>query len=338
MSIVRQFGRSLKRIVYGDSSIPHEFTIALKQPQTEIAVYFECRGASVDVTDRHTMACCTPFIIAVSIDDALGSAVLKAGNASLRFRERAYPYRVLGVIRLAPGEHISLDRSTLVLFKVLGSTNYCLPKLRLWAHYLPEAVSNWRKRPTFDVKMTAREIRASQVAFIRPHPLMLGSLNDRAGGNIFPMNLMGELGDGQFAFALKDSRRAAHLVERTGCIALSNIPLSLCSVAFQLAINHKREAAEWSQLPFGLHRSKELRIPVPACSPRVRELKVDQTHRIGSHTLFIARILSDDWRSDEPPVHIIHGFYQHWRLHGDKVRLKSSVIEDALNKRGMVAS
>lgn len=338
MSIVRQFGRSLKQIVYGDSSIPHEFTITLKQPQSEIAVHFECRGASVDVTNRHTIACCAPFIIAVSIDAVLRPAVLKAGNASLLFRERAYPHRVLGVIRLAPGESISLDSSTLVLFEVLGSTNYCLPRLRLWAHYLPEAVSNWRKLPTFDVKMTHREIRASQVAFIRPHPLMLGSLNDRAGGNIFPMNLMGDLGDGQFAFALKDSRRVAHAVERTGCIALSNIPSFLCSVAFQLAINHKREAAEWNQLPFALHRSRELRIPVPACAPRVRELKVEQIHRVGSHTLFIARILSDDWRSDEPPVHIIHGFYQHWRLKGDKVQLKSSVVEDALNKRGATVS
>lgn len=338
MSIVRQFGHSLKRIVYGDSSIPQEFTIALKQPQAEIAVYFECCGTSVDVTDRHTMACCAPFIIAVSIDSALGSVALKAGEASLLFRQRMYPHRVLGVIRLAPGENVALDHSTLILFKVVGSTNYCLPKLRLWAHYLPEAVSNWRKLATFDVKMTHREIRASQVAFIRPHPLMLGSLNDRAGGNIFPMNLMGDLGNGQFAFALKDSRRAAHLVERTGCLALSNVPLPLCSVAFQLAANHKREAADWNQLPFALHRSRELEIPVPTCAPRVRELKVDQVHRIGSHTLFIARILSDDWRSDEPPVHIIHGFYQHWRLKGDKSQLKSSVIEDALNKRGVAAS
>jgi hypothetical protein len=186
--------------------------------------------------------------------------------------------------------------------------------------------------------MTSREIRASQVAFIRPHPLMLGSVLGEAGGNIFPMNLMGDLGGGHFAFALKDSRRAAHLVERAGCIALSNVPLSLCSIAFKLAINHTKESIDWTQIPFALSVSRAFRIRVPASAPRVREMKVDQVHKIGSHTLFIARIVSDESHFDEPQIHIVHGFYQHWRFRGDKAKLRSSLLEDSLNKHGLVAS
>jgi hypothetical protein len=186
--------------------------------------------------------------------------------------------------------------------------------------------------------MRSREIRASQVAFIRPHPLMLGSVNGKSGGNIFPMNLLGDLGNNYFAFALKDSRRPAHLVERLGTIAVSNVPLSLCSVAFKLATNHTRESIEWNQLSFPLTLSKHLLIPVPASAPRVREMKIDCVHKIGSHTFFITRIISDEWHWDEPQVHIIHGFYQHWRLRGDKAKLKSSLLEDSLNKHGLAAS
>jgi len=239
---------------------------------------------------------------------------------------------------MAPKTVVSLGQSEIVLFNVLGSTNYCLPRLRLWAHYLPSAYSNWRRFKSFDVKMLSREIRASQVAFIRPHPLMLGSVNCESGGNIFPMNLLGDLGNDYFAFALKNSRRPAHLVERLGSIAVSNVPLSLCSVAFQLATNHTKDSIEWNQLPFPLTLSRKHLIPVPASAPRVREMEVDQVHKIGSHTFFIARIVSDESRWDDPQVHIVHGFYQHWRLRGDKAKLRSSLIEDSLNKHGLAAS
>jgi hypothetical protein len=338
MSLIRLFGRSLKRIVYGDTSIPQEFTIGLRQPQGEVAVFLHGFGAPLDVTERHTMACCAPFVIGVSVDGGGSTAPRKSVGISLRFCERGGGQRVLGVIRLAPRAVVSLGRTELILFNVLGSTNYCLARLRLWAHYLPAAYSNWRKFQTFDVKMRSREIRASQVAFIRPHPLMLGSVNGETGGNIFPMNLLGDLGDNYFAFTLKDSRRPAHLVERLGSIAVSNVPLSLCSVAFKLATNHTKESIDWNQLPFPITLSRSLLIPVPASAPRVREMKVDQIHKIGSHTLFIARIISDEWHCNGPQVHIVHGFYQHWRLRGDKARLKSSLIEDSLNKHGLAAS
>ncbi|MGB6687463.1 MAG: hypothetical protein WBE76_06440 [Terracidiphilus sp.] len=338
MTVVPHLYRTLKKIAYGDTSIPQEFTIALRQPQAEVAVYLDGLGAPRDVTNRHAIACCAPLVLAVRLEGAASAAAAKSNKISLRFLECADLNRLLGIIRLARSTSISLDRSELVLFNVLGSRNYCLPRPRLWAHYVPQAFSNWRRFKWFDVKMTSREIRASQVAFIRPHPLMLGSLNGELGGNIFPMNLMGELGDGYFAFALKDSRRAAHLAQRAGCIALSNVPMPLCSIAFQLAINHTRESIDFGQLPFAVNSSKELKIPVPASAPRVRELKVEQVERIGSHTLFIARVLSDEARFDEPQIHIVHGFYQHWRLKGDKEKLESSLIDDALNKRGLAAS
>jgi flavin reductase (DIM6/NTAB) family NADH-FMN oxidoreductase RutF len=338
MWIIRKIVQPLKKIVYGDTSIPQEFTIGLRQPQAEIAVSLHGFGAPLDVTERHIMACCAPFIIGVSVDGIGNTASRKSSDIALRFCERGGDKRVLGVIRLAPNDVVDLGRSELVLFDVLGSTNYCLARLRLWAHYLPAAYSNWRRFQTFDVKMHSREIRASQVAFIRPHPLMLGSVNGEGGGNIFPMNLLGDLGYDYFAFALKDSRRPAHLVERMGSIAICNVPLSLCSVAFKLAINHTKDSVDWNQLPFPLTLSRSLLIPVPASAPRVREMKIDQVKKIGSHTLFIARIISDEWHSNEPQVHIVHGFYQHWRLRGDKARLKSSLVEDSLNKHGLTAS
>jgi hypothetical protein len=338
MSILGKGRSAINKIVFGDTLIPQEFTVGLTEPQSEIAVWLHGTGEPVDVTRHLTTACCAPLVIGVSLDKGQLTAGKELRNVSLRFCERAGERRTLGEIRLAQKMVIPLDGSDFLLFDLLGSTNYCLPKLRLLAHFVSQAYSNRRNLGSFDVKMTALEMRAAIVTFIRPHPLMMGSIVIAAGGNIFPMNLMGELGNGYFAFALKDSRRAAHLVEGAGRIALSNVPLPLCSIAFRLAINHTKEAIDWEELPFALKLSKEFRIPVPVLAPRVRELKVDRVHKIGSHTLFVARIISDEKYSDDLQVHMIHGFYQHWRLRGQREQLKASVVEDALNKRGLAPS
>lgn len=335
MSIVEQCGRALKHIAYGDTAIPQEFTIGMPEPQTEIAVWLHGLGLPVDVTHRCTTACCGPLIIATCLDQPLAR---KNGNSFLlRFCEREGQKRLLGKIQLAWRNSIALEKSELILFAVVDSTNYCLPTLRLWSHYLPLAYSNWRNRDSYDVKMNFLEVRAAMITFIRPHPLGMVSITGKAGGNIFPMNLMGDLGNGYFAFALKDSRRAAHLIEEAGRLALSSVPMPLCSTAFRLATNHTKESIDWDQLPFTLKQSKEFGIPVPASAPRVREMKVEQTHKVGSHTLFLARIISDEKYSDEPRVHIVHGFYQHFRLRDHKEKLKTSVLEDRVNKRGLAA-
>ena len=142
MSILGKLSRPLTKIVYGDTSIPQEFTIGLRQPQEEITVFLHGFGAPLDVTERHTMACCAPFMMGVSLDGNGNTAPPRSGGISLQFRERGGEKRVLGVIRLATKAVVPLCGSELILFDVLGSTNYCLARVRLWAHYLPAAYSN----------------------------------------------------------------------------------------------------------------------------------------------------------------------------------------------------
>ncbi len=339
MLIIRHSRSLVKRLVYGDTSVPQEFTAALPIPQQEVAVFLHGLGSPFDVTNCHTTACCAPMLIGVSMERNRCLPRRGCAPVSLRFFESSGARRLLGEIRLAPHSFLALPpKRDLVLFTVLGSTNYCLSRLRLWAHYVPQAYSNWRHYNSFDVRMSSVEIRASQVAFIRPHPLVLGSISAGAGENIFPMNLMGSLGHGHFAFALKDSRRAANLVESARRIALRSLPLPLCASAFRLAANHKRESADWAQLPFPVGRSPEFGLPVPLSSGSVMELAIERVQKIGSHTLFIAKIASGPLFCQEPQVHTIHGFYQHWRLRGDRENLQVSLRDDLVNKRGTTAA
>jgi flavin reductase (DIM6/NTAB) family NADH-FMN oxidoreductase RutF len=335
MSIIQQGRNAIKNILFGDSLLPAEFTIGVMEPQTEVAVWLHGMGTPLDVTRRCTTACCSPLMIGISVDEGQRPCGKNHGKVSLTFCEKEGQKRLLGEIRLAFTRAIPLDSSELVLFTVLGSTNYCLPRMRLWAHYFLQAYSYYRKASTFDVKMTLVEQRAAMVTFIRPHPLVLVTLTSEAGGNIFPMNIMGDLGHCYFAFALKKSRLAGQLVQRAGRLALSSVPVSQSSIAYRLAINHTKDSIDWNQLPFAVKTSSAFHIPVPMFALRVREMEVEKVLELGSHTLFVARIVSDESYAEDLQVNVIHGFYQSWRLRGHSAELKESVVKDTLNKRGL---
>jgi flavin reductase (DIM6/NTAB) family NADH-FMN oxidoreductase RutF len=339
MSIARRGRQVLQKIVFGDTFLPQEFFLGLPEPQTEITVWLHGLGTRppLDVTCRHLMACAAPLTVCIAFEQREEPIEGDMKFLTLKFCERNGQKRVLGEIGLKPTTIISEGGLNGILFEARSSANYCLPKTQLWAHYLLHAYSQWRKVDTSGMKMSLLERRAAMVMFIRPHPVSLVSLVDETGGNIFPMNLMGDLGDAYFAFALKESRRAAHLVEHTRRIALSSIPLTQAPLAYQLAINHTKDRIEWHQLPFATKASTRFNIPVPVFAQRVREMEVTKVHNIGSHTFFLARIVNDETFTNGPGLSVIHGFYQAWRLKGHSVKLQASRAEDSIYKRGSKA-
>jgi hypothetical protein len=96
-------------------------------------------------------------------------------------------------------------------------------------------------------------------------------------------------------------------------------------LARQLGRNHRRDAVNWSELPFRTTLSSALGIPVPAFASRVREMEIEAVRNLGSHTLFVARIIRDESWSDTPQFFMIHGLYQAWRRNAGRV-VSDSVV------------
>ena len=329
-----RFKTAIKKVVFGESLLAQEFFIGLSDPQTEITLWLHGLDSPVDVTNRYSMACAAPFTVCIALEE--GQAPGKfPGDLKLKFCERGRENRVLGEIGLRLKTLFAAGGMQLFLFEARSSTNYCLPKIRLAAHYLLHAYSNKSVSGTSGMDMTFLERRAAMVNFILPHPVVLTSLSNGERGNIFPMNIMGDLGNGRFAFALKESRRAAHMVERVGRIALSNLPMQQAPLAYQLAINHTKDFIDWSQLPFATKMSSVFHIPIPVFAQRVRELEVTKVHKVGSHIFFVAQIVSDETFSADPGLCVVHGFYQAWRMKGRTAELQAAAAESAFNKGGI---
>ncbi len=227
----------------------------------------------------------------------------------MRFCERGGHGQLLGEIGLQLSTILPTEGPQLCLFKAMSCTNFCLPQSRLWAHYLYHAADRRKKRTAETVKVSPLDDRCNAVTFICPRPVVLVSLLDGDRGNIFPMNLMGSVGRDYLVFALNCKNQAAPLVEQIGQLAISSIPFNLGPATRELGKNHRLQSIDWEKLPFRTQKSKVLRIPVPEFALRVRELRVQYTRPLGSHTFFVTRIVGEEVHADGPEFHMIHGLY-----------------------------
>jgi hypothetical protein len=82
-----------------------------------------------------------------------------------------------------------------------------------------------------------------------------------------------------------------------------------------------KEFVDWNQLPFATRPSTMLGLPIPQFALRVRELEIQAVSKLGSHTLFFARLIRDERRAEDLQFCMIHGIYQAWRL-----RMRSAQI------------
>src|SRR5438477_1231186 len=138
MPLVRTAYHTLRRIVLGATDLPQQCTVGLRDPQLEVSVWLHGWDAPLDVTDCHVLAAAAPFTIGIGFTERRRPADRRA-RLSLKFQERAKYQRLLGEIGLRPFDVISIGNQELHLFEARTCRNYCIPKPRLWAHYLHKA-------------------------------------------------------------------------------------------------------------------------------------------------------------------------------------------------------
>jgi flavin reductase (DIM6/NTAB) family NADH-FMN oxidoreductase RutF len=258
------------------------------------------------------MACGSPFLIGIAAGGDQSVAEVATNKISLTFTERSGRQRLLGRIRLQQSDTVPFSNQFLHLFRPRGSSNRCLPLPRLWARYLQYAYLRWRT-PNSPISMSARDVHAMCVFYVCPRPTGLVSVTDGECNNVFPMNLMGTPNQDYFCFALKSTTPVVDLIRRAGRLALSSVPVEHAAMAYSLGKNHNAKSVDMTQIPFVARQSATWQLPVPDFALRVRELQVETVRNLGSHTLFVARVVHDEQLADGPQFFLIHGMYQAWR-------------------------
>ena len=290
-------------------ALPQWSTIAVAPGQHAVTASLHGDGKSVDVTADHTVASLVPLMIATSLD---------AGQRPvLEYRDSATG-KLLGVLRLTRSASMAIEKTSITLYYVTAGEHRCLGwPLRPWNTRLQNRLMLKNRAPDhFSPEPAA--VQQLMIAYLCPRPVVLVSVDTPAHRNIFPMDLIGPLEQsGFFSLALRSNSASVPAMREVRRVALSSMPATMKTEVYKLAKHHKQPLADWSALPFPARLSREFGIPAVAAALRIQELDIVHSQEVGSHTLFLGRIVSDENLAEGTQLHHTAGFHQAYRLrHG----------------------
>jgi flavin reductase (DIM6/NTAB) family NADH-FMN oxidoreductase RutF len=195
------------------------------------------------------------------------------------------------------------------LFGVTSCSNVFIRQRHLAGNRLRQDYWQRRDGKAPNVRLSLLDSHAVMLLFLCPRPVALVTTQREKYMNMFPVNLMGEIGKDMFTLALNSERRAADCVHLAEHIAVSYMPFEMAGLVRQLGANHYKTSIDIGQLPFLTRSSERLGLPVPANATRVLEMRVKASSRLGSHRLFVSDIISDARAGDSPQLCMVHGLY-----------------------------
>lgn len=285
--------------------LPQWSPIAMAPPQPFVTAVLRWDAGSADVTSDHTVASLKPLVISTSCD---------AGQrAALEYRDQATG-KLLGILQLVRTASVAAEGTSLALYNVTAGEHRCLSQpRRSWNTWLQNRAM-LKSRGSHSFGMEPAAAQQLMIAYLCPRPVVLVSIDAPGHRNIFPMDLIGPLQrSGFFSLALRSTNVSIPAMRETRRVALSGVPAKLKATVYKLAEHHKRPLEDWNGLSFPVRPSRKFGIPVVADALRVQELTIVHSREIGSHTLFLGHVVSDENPAEGMQLHHTAGFHQAWR-------------------------
>jgi flavin reductase (DIM6/NTAB) family NADH-FMN oxidoreductase RutF len=247
----------------------------------------------------------------VGLDEPLKAALSRTPHPELRFIDRESK-RTLGALKIRHVEDWNAAGTELALFEIAGGRHYCAGLLRRsW-----DSFRYWygaRHTPPEKQLMPPKAVEQLMVFSLCPRPVFLVSVDDGQKSNLFPMDLVGTLPGERFTLALRNTSASVETIKSARKVAFADVPADACQIAYQLGAHHKSGKVDWAGLPFKIQRSHSFALPVPAIALSVREIEILDFKRVGSHTLFVGRIVSRQPLASGPQLFHTSGIHQRLR-------------------------
>jgi flavin reductase (DIM6/NTAB) family NADH-FMN oxidoreductase RutF len=264
----------------------------------------------------------TPHLVPVSLDPLVlglvspgepGSAIAAGDRVTVRMEDAASG-AVVGELRLRAERLLATPAGGILLLRPTGARVRCVPAAyRQWRHLLAWRQARVNARVPHAFAMTFPDLKALNVFYMMPRPVVLVSAVHGDRSNIFPMDLVAPVGDEGFLLALRRTSPSVELMRASGRIVVSGAPAVLKESVYALGTHHRAKSIDWAALPFAAEPSPAFGIPVPAEALRVRELEVRQATEVGSHVFFVTRVAADSPRSDAAQLCHVSDMYARWR-------------------------
>lgn len=295
---------ALKRLIFGTRRISQWCAVGIADPPCLFRLWLEEETFSVDVTETSTVASLRPVMFAIRTGGGIPQNLLEKNRFVLAVRPWA-ARDCVGEIALRYGRDIRTDAARISLFTVAGHRNRSLPPEEYLRFRLRQRWEIFRDKTPYNFRMIPSELFALYLFYYVPRPVYLVSVTFEDAANIFPMDLVGRMGDDLFLLALRSTSPAIRLMTSSKRLAMTAVPFEEKDVAYKLGTHHKKERIDWDALPFQGIPSPGFGLQVPASALGVREVEVVATDLVGTHVLFVTRIVGEErWRPGRQLCHI----------------------------------
>ncbi len=272
-----------------------------------------CAGREFDVTRAVVVASLRPLTLGVgSSDEPVRSALAQDSRPELRLIDLDSGSTV-GVLQLQAARTWETAGARLSLFHILLGTQRCVRwPYRAWNQWLQNRQMR-RNTDPHNFSMAPQAVQQQMIFYICPRPVVLVSVDDGQHSNLFPMDLIGPISDSHFTLALRSTSQSVPAMKNIRRVALCDVPARDYALAYKLGAHHKNVQVSWDTLPFQTHRSRLFKLRCPEIALRVREIEILDFDTIGSHTLFMTQVVSEQTSRNDPQFFHTSGIYQHFR-------------------------
>jgi len=294
----------LKRLIFGPRRISQWRAVGVEDPFGLFRLRLEAGTESVDVTESSSVAALRPVTLAIRTGDGFPPVDRRRDRLVLTVRAPGAP-RPVAEIALRYARDVATDAARISLFTVAGHRNRSLPPAAYLRVRLRQRWEMFRDKTPYNFRMIPAELFALYVFYYVPRPVSLVSVEFEGATNVFPMDLVGRMGGDLFLMALRSTSPAIRLMKGSRRLALSAVPFGEKDLAYELGKHHKKERIDWDALPFRGIPSPLFGLRVPATALGVREVEVVATDLVGTHVLFVTRIVREErWREGRQLCHV----------------------------------
>jgi hypothetical protein len=293
-----------RKLIFGDAGIREYATITINGPIQE-KVYLQIGAAWQEISQNHWLLCLDPIVFGIWIscenDMALaggqGDYKMHFTNSSINADGNG---NILAEITLDLFDKIPDKAGFLLLLKLKKTRIYHINFLRTRLIFL-----KYYKKP----QLSFAKLKSFVSAYSYPRRVRIISFKQYQYYNIFPMDLLGEVGQhGKFVFGLRHSNIALSKIIDSKKIVVSEVSYRYKDIIYQLGSHHSAAPPAVDRLPFKVISSRRFGFYVPEWVDSYKEVRIIKTINLGSHMLLWGEVL-DECALRSPAGHLYHIHY-----------------------------
>jgi len=305
----------LKKLILG-FDLPQEYLCVGKEELLHPLKVFlgdETSSQPKDVSDQHLFLGYKPLVIGIpALNNSNFYKTLEARSIiSLQFLAENEKTKMIAELKLKFIQRKVVRDYTVFLYEGVNGNHQLLSPF----YQMTNGILNKSKEQKVgNINLDGNLYEQVRIAYSVPRLISIVSLGDGKQFNMFPTDLNGPVGDGQYVISLRHDGKANAQVEEFGKICIATVGTSFFKTAYGMGRNHMQSLRSLENFEVADERSEKFNLPLSSQILTYRELERMDSIDVGIHRLHFFNVVHRKiLRSDASLAHV-HRYFASWDI------------------------